>query len=256
MVSRISLRRVFFRVMLVALAAAAVTGFLAMLLASYELVGRVAATALATALASGLLWRTESLLNERNTAVSGMFGMAATSLCFFLALVAIWVENHEWRWWGTLLAVGLTTPAAVGCLQLIAWPRGRIAGAVGIVFSFVVLLVWLNAIWTASRGGERWFETVLTLAGFATLITLCLVDVAFTVRSGWRWVGVLCAVLGCLLTLAWIWSDFQAAGFRERLIAVLTSVAIVVVHANLVLLVSLTGASRSGFAGEPLAAQL
>ncbi len=121
--------------------------------------------------------------------------MAATVLCFFMALMAIWVP--EQRWWWTLLAVGMTTPAATGCLQMRASQRGRVAGFVGLVFSSMILLLWLLVIWMLSGDEGRWFVSVWTLAGFAALITLCLIDVEFTVVAAWRLVGVVCAMVSC-----------------------------------------------------------
>ena len=133
--------------MLCSLGAAAVAGFLAVLASSYEVVGRVAATAFATALASGIMWRLEALLDDRDKAVSGLLGMSSTGVCFLLALFGIWAAGSEWRWWVTIWAVGMTTPAAMGCLQLTEKERTRFAGWVGLPISCVVLAVWLIAVW-------------------------------------------------------------------------------------------------------------
>ena len=236
----ISLRHVYFQIMLWSLGVAAAAGFIAMLVASYDVVGRVAATAFATAAASGILWRLEAMLDDADKSVYGLLGMvAATGICYLLSLFGIWAEEDQWRWWLTVCALGITAPAAMGCCQLIAKRRDFLAGLVGMVFSCVVLIVSISAIWFVQRENDPWFETVAALTGYGVLITLCLISLSRTVRDVWRWSGTASAAMACVLNLQTIWS---ASPFPEptiRIITILVSVAIVVVHANLSFLVPL-----------------
>ena len=234
-----SRRRIFLRIMLWSLGVAAAAGFIAMLVASYEVVGRIVATALATAVASGIMWRLEALLDGKDKFASGLLGMASTGICFLLSLFGIWAEGNEWRWWGTVWALGMTTPAAMGCLLLIARRREYLAGLVGLVFSSVVLMVWLTAIWLVTGQSDRWYETVVAVAGYGTLITLCLISLSRSVRNVWRWAGVVSGAVGCVLTLQSIWSASPFPEPTVRIITILVSVAIVIVHANLSFLVPL-----------------
>jgi len=239
MKNRPSLRRIFFRVMLWSLGAAAAAGFLAMLTASYEVVLRVAATAFATAVASGIMWRLEGLWDDAEKFVAGFLGMASTGICFLLSLLGIWMEGDEWRWWVTVAALGTTTPAAMGCLHLTSKRLTRFAGWVGLLVSCVVFVVWLFAVWLVTEPSGRWFGTVCALAGFGSLLTLCLVSVSRSSLVTWRWAGVACSALACVITLQTIWSSSSFPEFTARVVSVLTSVAIVVAHANLLLLVPL-----------------
>jgi hypothetical protein len=225
--------------MLWSLGAAAVAGFFAMLLASYDLVGRVAATALATAVASGVMWRLEALLDDDAKQVAGMLGMASTCICFLIALPGIWAGEDEWRWWVTILALAMTTPVAMGCLQLIAKGREFVAGLVGLAFSGVVLMLWLIPIWVATDDSEQWYGTVAVVAGYGALITLCLISFTRSVRDVWRWVGVAAATLGCVVSLEAIWDRGPVSESTVNIITVLVSVASVIAHANLTFLVSL-----------------
>ncbi len=233
------LRRLFFRIMLWSLAAAAVAGFFAMMLASYDLVGRVAATALVTALASGVMWRLEALLDDEAKHIAGMLGMVSTGLCFLFALPGIWAAEDEWRWWVTIWALGMTTPVAMGCLQMVAKRREFVAGMVGLALSSVVLLLWLIPVWLVSDHSERWYGTAAVVAGYGALITLCLISFSHSVRDAWRWAGVAAAALGCVVSLQVIWDRGPASDSTVDAITLLVSVACVIAHANLTLLVSL-----------------
>jgi hypothetical protein len=84
------LRHIFFQIMLWSLGVAAAAGFIAMLAANYNVVGRVAATASATAIASGIMWRLEAVLDHegkfipRSTAdPAGMDSMGSDRECHF-----------------------------------------------------------------------------------------------------------------------------------------------------------------------------
>ena len=128
MKTAVSLRHVYFQIMLWSLGVAAAAGFIAMLVASYDVVGRVAATAFATAAASGILWRLEAMVDDADKSVYGLLGMvAATGICYLLSLFGIWAEEDRWRWWLTVGALGITAPAAFGSLQLIAKRRDVLA---------------------------------------------------------------------------------------------------------------------------------
>jgi hypothetical protein len=234
------LRRLFFQVMLWSLGAAAVAGFFAVLTASYDVVGRVAATAFATAVAAGIMWRLEALLDDDAKSVSGLLGMASTGICFLLSLLGIWAgEEDEWRWWVTICALAMTTPVAMGCLQLIAKGRELVAGLVGLAFSGIVLVLWLIPIWIATTDYAEWSATVAVVAGYAALATLCLISVSRSVRDAWRWAGVAAAAMGCLVSLQAIWDRKPVSDSTLDAVTVLVSVASVVAHANLTFLVPL-----------------
>jgi len=232
-------RRVCLRVMLWLLGAAAVFGVLSVLTASYDVVGRIAGTAALTAFAAGLLWPFSILMDRDAQRNVGMFGAASVIAIYFLVAPSIWDVGHlgeEAALAG--LIVGLMMPAGLVIMMLINTRVARIAGLVGMALYVCVLTCFLIALWYPGRWyhNDEWWETGFALAGFGSIALANLVGVATGDRRYWRWLGVLATMLGCGLCL---WSVWSYELVDEKVIIVITSIAIAVAHANLTMLVPL-----------------
>ena len=78
------------RIMLWLLGIAAVLGVLAVLTESYDVVGRVAATAAVTGVAAGLLFPCLSMLDEEKKWRAGVLGTVSVFAGYFLVVPSIW----------------------------------------------------------------------------------------------------------------------------------------------------------------------
>ena len=230
---RMTMQKLFFRVMLGSLGLAAICGVLAMLTTNYVVLGRVAATAAMTAITAAVMNRLgERTLTDRHRLI-GQVGMGLAGFCFLLTLVAIWTPGESWRWWLTALAIASTTPALLAAWQLAQWPPARLAGRVGFGLACVLSVGWLVAIWHPDSSIMRWTSVVATISIFGPLIVVCLIQAKWEKRSIPRWIGVGCASLGAMWSLSLIYLGTGWIGFTARLLWVLTSVPVFIAHANL-----------------------
>ncbi len=232
-------RRVCLRIMLWLLGAAAVFGVLSVLTASYDVVGRIAGTAALTAFAAGLLWPFSILMDRDAHRNVGMFGAASVIAIYLLVTPSIWnLGQREEEAALAGLVVGLMMPFGLGVMMLINTRVARVAGLVGMALYVCVLTSFLIALWYPDRWyqNEEWWGTGFAFAGFGAIAIANLIGAATDDHRNWRWAGVLAAMMACGLCLWGVWS-FELVD--EKVIVVITSVAIAIAHANLTMLVLL-----------------
>lgn len=230
--------RLFYKMMLWALAAAAVCGILAMLTASYETLGRVSATALVTAVAAGVAWGVAEMLESPAARHARIMAFATVVVSYLFALLGIWVSSLSWRssaldCFATSTATAICGGLAVVCLAFLNMDKARSASVVGIVVSGATWALLMLAIW-----GE--IEECL-VSSFAVglpglLAAVCLVAIRLVVRDAWKWIGVVSSAAVSVLLLSDIW-DFAAVS--EKLVLVLICLSSVMVHASVVTLIPL-----------------
>ena len=234
------IRKVLLRLMLWSLGVAAVCGAVAILTAAEEVIWRVVGTAVATAVASGLMMAVTLLVDGEKTRWSGVVGMWGVVVEYLLVLSLVWgFGNH---WWGfdleerfgfTALFIAITVLPAMLLLRLMVEPETRVASQVGLWLAGVVFLMlevgcWWQRYWMSE---ETW-GSAGALAGFGTLAVGCLIGVGRD-RRHWRWVGVLAAVAGCGIAVVAIWKHLHEG---SAVFTVITSIACVVALANVVMM--------------------
>jgi hypothetical protein len=181
-------RKIMLRVMLGALALAALCAVAALILPGSEL-WRLAGTGLIAAVAAAFLAALGRWAENPLTRVAGLMGMGVCVGLFVGACVLVWLPRGAGRW-EELLGMSLFNLAGCGlpCAVLLSFlnkPGGRIAalGGAGVLAltwaSFQALIsyeVLLNpvAMWTVL---EKWSVTNLLFAGAGLLTVVCL--------SGW-----------------------------------------------------------------------
>jgi hypothetical protein len=222
-------QKVLFKVMLWSLGVAAVLGVTAVLTASFEVVGRVTATAFLTSAAAAFLWQAAVRLEQSASAMK--IAQAGALLFYLFALCGIWQIGSDGKVWGTaFVCLGSLTVAASG------WAMQRQAdyrytGLVAAVASSVSGVCWLIAIWMEG------FDSKLTITGFAisgwsAAVAVCLVGVRTEPARQWRWAGVASAITGWLLSEYAIYQNITAEWVGDWLF-VTGSVTVVVIHAVL-----------------------
>lgn len=237
------LRRLLLRIMLWSLGVAALLGAAAMLFLESAIIVRVVGTAAVTGVAAGLMILMTFFADRPATRNSGLLGLAFIIAEALMTLALIWSEDTklEGDWMEslglTMLFLAFTAPPAMLMLRAIETGASRVAGYAGTALCAVVLLALLYPAWvdTSWNNWEKHLGTSLTIAGYGLLICGSLVGFGVEMRH-WRWVGVAAAAAAGTMLLVSIW---RPTGSGPELFAVVTTVAALVAHANLVLLVPL-----------------
>lgn len=222
-------QKVLFKVMLWSLGVAALLGVIAVLTASFEVVGRVTATAFLTSATAAYLWQAAVRLEQSESATK--MAQAGALLFYLFALGGIWDIGNEGQLWATaFVCLGCLTVAASG------WAMQRQAdyrytGMIAAVASMVSGLCWLIAIWSDQ------FDSKITITGFAiagwsAAAAVCLVGLGTDPARHWRWIGVGAAIGGLLLSEYAIFQNIAPRWISDWLF-VIGSVTVVVIHAVL-----------------------
>jgi len=245
-------RKILLRVLLWSLAIAAVAGVLTVLTQGGTVAWKVIGTASTTAVACGLLLLVSILIDRPKSHSAGMLGTAIVVVEFLLTLVAIWeiprlLGGYNWgeEIGLTMLWIGLLGILAACCLAALHTKKGATAGWLGIVVAAAVLLSLLLAIWLP-EGPHRisdWWETGAAIFVLGGLASLSLVGVGTGDRRHWRWAGIAAAAISCAMWLLDVWIG-AGSDLGFVIFATLTSLAVVVTHANLVLMGSLPQGQR------------
>jgi len=241
------IRKALLRAMLWSLGLAAAAGVLAVLTGGDEIVWRVVGTGFVTAFACGLLLPFSPMFDQEESRAVGLSGLAAVVVEFLLALALIWEAPKlllGLRWEEELALTMLFFALAAVCLAL-ALKLGdrfhsRLAGRVGVVATAVTFGAFMTAIWAPSRliEDEKWWESGSAVFTIGLLVLLSLVGAGAEPRRAWRWVAPPAAVIAFALWMSNVWLGTESA-FGTVMFSVLLSVAAVVGHANLCLLVKL-----------------
>jgi hypothetical protein len=247
-------RRILLHIMLWSLGVGAVLGALAVLAGGGEAFARISGTTLVTAAAAGLLIPLSKLVDKATSRPAGLLGMSLVIAEFLLALVAIWelVPSFLGDQESVLMTVAFLpvcgTAAAVMLRIATGDPRGRLSGIVGIAIAVACFVLIMGAAWIASGWQQR--DKLMGSSGVLAIFGLLLVA---GLAGGVPWpklrpvlwagraVGAAAAVVGATIALYAIWYNIHESSGVFRAI---TSVAAVVAHANLCLLVPLIGAQK------------
>ncbi len=228
-------QKVLLRVILVALAVAALFGAAGALLIQSTADWEVVASLVLTAICSGALLWTSRRWHEPGHRVSGMAGAVLVAVEFFLGVAVIWdiwpIGTRDQLGQFMLALLGAGVPALV-CLRLAARRTSRIAGWFGVAICATVLLFWTLCIMNFT--GWDWFEYGNSLAFMGLLATTSLVGLG-TDRWHWRWIGFCCAGAALALLISNINQQIVYESWQEPQLLWLIAVAAIASHANIVL---------------------
>ena len=160
------LRRTLLRVLLVALALAALAGVVGVVTAAGDTIWRIVGTAIATAVAVGIMLPFSQLMDKQKSRTTGLGGMVWTVVSYVLVLGLLWgfhgFGNRSAEGTGlTLLCWSLCGLPAVLLLRLTSVPEARIAGLTGVwtaTAAFVLLMIWVweETFYGWSSSNEKW----------------------------------------------------------------------------------------------------
>ncbi|MGA2440273.1 MAG: hypothetical protein ABSH08_04910, partial [Tepidisphaeraceae bacterium] len=245
------LRRMMLWIMLGALAASGALAVLGILAGSFEESYRTIGTGVAAVVASGLLLAACKLLDWEKTRRTGLFIMGLIVVEFILTLLALWdplrihgrIQSDEMLGLAALCFPVAAIPGAL-FFHVEGLRGGRLAGFLGMslsaaAFALFLMAIWLESPWSGMREVSLW-ETGWACWFFA-LASAASTAGAGTDRRHWRWVGLAASTLAFALGLDDVWTEKQAA---SDLFIVLTTLAILIGHANILWLCKLNERQR------------
>ena len=242
-----TIQKFLLRVVFGSLALAACFGAVAMIFAGYDTLWRIVGTSVATAVGAFLLFGSSSVADREATRLPGALATALIITEYLLTLAQIWDVFGPARSQAglTILALALTGIPAIVCLVMLARPVTTIAARLGLAVCGTDLALLLIGAWGSGWGqpqfdDNRWFEISWSLAAFGFLAVLSLVGAGLD-RRRWRWAGVAAAGAGFAIATYRIVLAIQAP---SSLFVCVTTVAVVVAHANAMMLCPLRPAQR------------
>ena len=239
------------RAVLWLLGAAAILGVITVLSGSFDLVGRVAATTLVTAIAAAVLWPALAIIDNERTRRVGMLGSAGILSAYFLVVPSIWDVGYwtDESWW-VALSILVTLPIGMVAMRLTHSPANRLTGILASILYVSATFLFVTASW-----GSSWshaFELVnsgIVLLGYgaAMVVALLMPDssprLVFGTPPFWKWwswrsAGITAAVLAAGLCLMAIW-DVELLDYEW--VVNISIVSIVVAYSNVLCLIPLKG---------------
>ncbi len=213
-----SWRNYILKALLGALAVTAVAGVIGVV-SSEETMWRIGGTGFAAAIASLLMLRMATLLDQPATRSAGLAGAIGITIEFILVVILTWdlsgaFPGDETEILGTAAMVGVAMVASMAFLRLLGKPPTRVASIVGLAVTAAACGTGMIATWWP-RGtigntiywdllGALW-GTAATVGGLGLLAVAALVGVGAD-RRLWRWAGVAAAAAALVLALLDIWS--------------------------------------------------
>ncbi len=176
-------QKLLFKTMLWSLGLAAFLGVVAVLIADFDVVGRITATAFLTSAAAAFLWQAAARL-ERNE-LSIWTAQIGAILFYACALCGIWEIGDAGKMWGTgFICLGCSAVAAGGwALRL---KEGyRHTGMTTAIVAIVSAGCWLWAIWIGTDEGKM-LMTGFSVAGWGAAAAVCLVELERLPHRHWR----------------------------------------------------------------------
>jgi hypothetical protein len=241
-------RRILLHIMLWSLAAGAVLGAIAVLASQGQTFWRICGTTLITAAAAGLLIPVSRLIDKPLSRPSGLLGMSLIIIEFFLSLAMTWELYPSWteeQLALTLVFLPVCGTAAAIMLRIARGdPRGRWAGTAGVLIAIACFVIIMGALWIAPNwpAREKPMNCSGALASFGLIAVACLAggsprpNLRNLLTAG-RALGVAAAATGAGIAIYAICFDIDTDSWVFRAI---TSLATVIAHANLCLLVPLS----------------
>lgn len=242
------LRKLLLKVVLWSLGLTAVVGVMMALFSTGDVMWRLVATGLMTAVAAGLMTAGSLLMDKPKARLAGLLLIYLSLAEFILGLTLLWDEALWVRGWGfeeqiaaTMLFVGLVGLGAAIAALVLTRPLTRVAGAFTLALSAVVLILLLAAVWTGNFWhNDALFETAGALAGFGALAAANLVGVGQKPARPWRYAGVLAAALGLCISVYASWTHIPSYPEGEALFGTLIAISAWSALAILALAVPLT----------------
>jgi len=230
--------------MLLALGLCAAAGVLTVFIGAGDYMGRVLATAIDTAVATGLLLPLSFLVRREKLRIGGFTGIGVILLAWFLSLGTIWSDGvwsyrvSEKLGLSAILVLFMGVPSAA-LLLLISFRQARVA-----VYTFVAgaaiawLLCELDVLDWGWTGGDKFMTSGMTLYGVMTCAAALLVNFGCGDRRYFRWAGMISAAVGMLMALFSIWFAWGDEYFSRLADAIIVP-SVVMGHINLVLMAKL-----------------
>lgn len=240
------IQRTLLRALLWMLALAAAAGVMAVFM-SRDVMGRVAGTALLTAVACGLAMPVSRRLDEAATRPGGLVGLASIVVAYIVAAVAIWVDVIARGWEISFRLVMTSLVVVVGgqiagrLLNMLRGGAGRLAARTGFYIDVVAAGLFLGAIWSDLGSflngsvSEKLAMTGMWLLATGAPASLALIGSGARDR-GWRWLGVLMSAGALAMAVAGVW--YLESKDPTWFIVVMT-VAVVIGYANVAVRVPL-----------------
>lgn len=238
------IRRVLLRALLFALAAAACSGLLAVMIPGTNHMWRIAAMGVVAALCAGVMMQLTRFVDVRSSRNAGLFGMVICVIEFLLSIVLIW----QGLFTGTLaefvalamVMLALTSVPAGFSLSLITSPASRTAGICGLIgmSAALIALIYASASSAFGIGGsdDRWWPSGFSIYFASLLGAACFIGWSKPDPHKWRWAGVCAAIVVLGLSYHRIW--IMPSG-RGTSLAAAYAVVGVVALANALLLLRL-----------------
>ena len=242
------LRKLLIHVMLWSLAATAVLAAFNALAGSGEAGWRFVGTGITFAIGTAIMLPFSVRADKAETRWDGLAGMAAVIVLVLGIVGLMWNvfgslfgSRFEDKVGMSLLFFAATALPTVGFLRLMLTPEHRLAAYNGLGLSAATFFLLLVAAWAGPRYGphEQWAVTGGSLGGFGVLGVLALLGM--NKRRPWRWVGVLAAVTAIAMATIGTWQEIHEGG---TVFAIVISIAAVIAHANLCLIVPLNAGQR------------
>ncbi len=207
----------------------------AVLTASFDVVARVIGTAVLTGVVSAVLWQAIDRIGVRRKVVRWITDIGAGSFYIF-TLLAIWEVGRDWKMWATGCAIAACCALAGTGVWQAEHKSRRLAGLTLTIASLPTLLCWLIAIWADSPFNDEMFVVGSALAGWTAGASLCLVGHTSESKEHWRWLGVLMAAIGFVLSVVLTFQSWPRSENLEDAIFIVGSICAVVAYANFALL--------------------
>jgi DNA-directed RNA polymerase subunit RPC12/RpoP len=218
-----------------ALAVTAVAGVIGVV-SSEETMWRIGGTGFAAAVASLLMLRMATLLDQPATRSAGLAGAIGITIEFMLVVILTWdlsgaFPGDATEILGTAGMVGVAMVGSMAFLRLLGKPATRVASIVGLAVTATACGTGMLAVWwppgTMNSSafwdlvGALW-GTAATVGGLGLLAVAALVGVGAD-RRHWRWAGVAGAAVALVLALLDIWSH---AAHYEDVLAFLVAMSV------------------------------
>lgn len=235
-----NLRTLLLRIMLIALAAAACSGVLAIIVPSTSITWRLAGMGGVAAVCTAAMFSMSRWIDDRAARNAGLFGMALCVLLFVLSVVLIWgdlVHPNLQEFVGlSMLMLAITGIPAIFCVRMIGEPDSKRGGVIGLCGLGLALACLLDACADSAFGiaahDERLWITGFALFFAAFLTALCLVGWTSPDPRKWRWIGVLGALAALGMTMYGTWIK---SGGEPVWLAIAYTLAAATAHAILFL---------------------
>ncbi|MEX0776143.1 MAG: hypothetical protein WD042_10590 [Phycisphaeraceae bacterium] len=238
-------RAILLKIMLAAVALAAVGGALAFLVAEMDWAWRLVGVAIATGIAAGLLLAGLAAAGRSHLRIPGLLFACLVLLEYLGALFSLLVQPlmqqfysafapDDWRMPLTMLALaGVGAPFIVASAGLTR-RDARLAAIIGMTVAAVAGICWLIAAWVpyglTFADSEMWGVTGYFVLMFGLFGALALLGWKPPALGLWRWPGVAAAAAGLATATygTWAsWSNWDDAWFTWSLL----TLAIVAAHA-------------------------